>query len=194
VEASAAGLKAATPKGTPSEWGIVPAIVFGVAVIIILLGGWDSKGAFAPDADNFKLLAGFYVLAQAIERLVEQLRPFLPDKTPTGKANVALVAFAFSTVLGVAASAGLGLYFLDAVTGGNAEFPRAWDILVSGLLIAGGTAGLHELIGRIEKAKQQAAVAAAGGAAEAASTTAQAAQQAAGAAQQAADAAKQLNS
>jgi hypothetical protein len=123
-----------------------------------------AASAYSPDPDNFKLLAGFTVLAQAIERLIAQARPLLRklldpggDGAATERGNTAIVTFALSTLLGVLAAAGFGLYFLDAVTGGQNDIPRRWDVLVSGLLIAGGTASLHELISRIEKTKQAAA-------------------------------------
>jgi hypothetical protein len=168
VQSAAEQATKTVPKGDPDWLGIVVAIGLLGGVGLVVIAGWNSSTAFRPNPEDFKLFAAFYVVAQAIERAVEIGRSVLPAKSPAGKANVALIAAAASTLLGVLASAGLGLYFMEAVSSGASTVPRSWDVLISGLLIAGGTAGLHELIARIEKAKEASAASAVASKAEAA--------------------------
>ena len=175
AQAAAEHVEAAAPVGSPDALGVGFAGLLLVAAAILVVTGVTTGPEFAPDKD-FQLFAGFYVVAQAVERLVELLRALLPGRSVIGKANVALITGALSVLLGVAASAGLGLYFLNAVA--VDAVPERVDVLVSGLLIAGGTAGLHELISRIEKSKRAAAASAAAGSAAAASEAADAAAQA----------------
>lgn len=187
AKGAAEDAQAAAPAGSPNVYGIVPAALALVGAGIIVISGETTAASFKPDSE-FKLFAGFYVIAQAVERIVELGRRFIPGKSADAKANIALIAGAFAVLGGIGASAGLGLHFLDAVAMSNV--PKRVDVLVSGLLIAGGTAGLHELISRIEKAKQAAAVNVAAGSADVAQKTATAAAQAGDAAAQAGDAAK----
>jgi hypothetical protein len=67
----------------------------------------------------------------------------------TWRANRAAVLWASATILGMAASALLGTYFLAAILVGSTA-PMELDILVTGLAIGGGTKPLHDLISRIE--------------------------------------------
>lgn len=143
--------------------------LFGLIVVAALLavamnGWWHSTNApFKPsssDNANFTLFAGFYVAAQVIERLIEVVSPlfpplgWLPANIDDGAAKAAHVkadrgayVLGVASVAGVAASAGLGLYFLAAVglPGSNTV-----DSIASGLLIGGGTKPLHDLITSIQ--------------------------------------------
>ena len=126
---------------------------------------WNQSGphaAFDPSkekAANFALFAGFYVGAQVIERLLEVVSPLIPKglpgwSMPTGvtgdaaqaaqvKADRAKVVLGLATVLGVAASCGFGLYFLQAV---GIDTTRWIDIVATGLTISAGTKPLHDFI------------------------------------------------
>ena len=57
---------------------------------------------------------------------------------------------AVATLLGVAASAAMGLYLPEVI---GVDVPRWLDMLVTGFGLAGGTKGLHELIKTLQKAK-----------------------------------------
>ncbi len=190
-EAAVKNAETAVPLGSPDAVGFVLGglgALVAVAAVVAAASGFTTAASFTPDRD-FVLFAGFYVVAQAVERLIEVAGRFMPQGSPAGKANAQLIAGAWAVALGVLASSALGLYFLNAVA---VEGVPAWiDVAASGLLIAGGTAGLHELITRIEKAKQAAAAGAAKGGAEAAKDAASAAQTAAQAASGAGEAANE---
>jgi hypothetical protein len=158
----------APASGPPSRNGVLAAGGLLVVAIVVSFSGWGEKTAFTPESD-FKLFAGFYVVAQALERLLEVgSRVIVPGDGATDKGNRALVLGGFSVVLGVCASKLLGLYFLAAV--GVNDPHRGIDVLATGLLLGGGTKALHDLIGRIEKSKENAAATVVGNAAEGAAT------------------------
>jgi hypothetical protein len=127
----------------------------GVALALLLIGGFiawvmnEDQGAFTPK-DGFVLLTGFYVAAQAIERLLE----LLPGGTGTkqAKANRAVIFGAVGFVLAVLLAEWLGLYFVEAV--GVGDVNSSLDVIITALAIGGGTKPLHDGIKRIEKAKE----------------------------------------
>jgi hypothetical protein len=67
----------------------------------------------------------------------------------------AYVLWAAATVVGMLASATIGLYLIAAIAVDRGPVVPV-DILVTGLVIGGGTKPLHDLISRIESAKQNA--------------------------------------
>jgi hypothetical protein len=133
----------------PSPWAKIVAIgLLGVGTLLaILIHGKHSS--FEPK-QGFVLFTGFYVAAQAVERLIEIV---LPEGAGTAqaKAERVLVIGGVAFVLGVVASLVLGLRFLSAV---QVSTPPRWlDVVVTGLVISGGTKPLHDLIGLIQNAK-----------------------------------------
>jgi hypothetical protein len=127
----------------------------GVALVLLIVGAliaWlmdEDQGAFTPK-DGFVLLTGFYVAAQAIERLLE----LLPSGkgTKQAKANRVVIFGAVGFVLAVLAAEFLGLYFVEAVGVGSVN--SNLDVVITALAIGGGTKPLHDGIKRIEKAKE----------------------------------------
>ena len=75
----------------------------------------------------------------AVQQLLEILGPVL-DKT---KVNKKLFLGLISLVLGFALASGAGLHVLQAFGNANAGF---WDIVVSGLIISGGTEGFNSIM------------------------------------------------
>src|SRR6478672_7971130 len=81
-DATAAGGDASLPDATRLAKLALLALLllaFGLA-ILANAAGWSAH-PFTPSADgtaNFALFAGFYVAAQAIERLMELVAPLLP--------------------------------------------------------------------------------------------------------------------
>ena len=67
----------------------------------------------------------------------------------------ALVLWAVATILGIVASAVTGLYFVNMILAKYSTFSPFLDVLVTGLVIGGGSKPLHDLIARLEKSKQQ---------------------------------------
>jgi hypothetical protein len=150
------------PDSTPaSRW-----VLFGmglVAVLIALLASWIHwhQKPFAPSLvakANFGLFAGFYIGAQVIERLGEFVSPLLPPwdfPNATGaaaaahvKADRATLMLGVTFIAGVLLSLATGLYFLAAV---GFAVSHTVDVIVSGLVLSGGTTGLHNLISLAQK-------------------------------------------
>jgi hypothetical protein len=65
-----------------------------------------------------------------------------------------MVAWAAATTLGMFASAQTGIYLL-AMLVTKSTAPQAVDILATGLVIGGGTKPLHDLITRVQAAKEK---------------------------------------
>ena len=119
---------------------------------------------------------GLFVLAAAIERLIQPFSdvlgdaPQTPDSTaapiPSGhslifqkidtksKRNTAVVSWGLASGLGCLACAVLGVGLLTAIMGaGSSTPPPALDVLVSGLVVGAGTKPLHDLIANIQASK-----------------------------------------
>jgi len=64
-----------------------------------------------------------------------------------------ILFWALASVVGVIASAWLGLHFLSMILAqaSQSAVPASVDVVVTGLVIGGGTKALHDLIGRISK-------------------------------------------
>ena len=166
--------KSPPASGPPSRAGIIAAAVLLLVALLLALLPWGDETGFMPTSD-FKLFAGFYIVAQALERLLEVFaRVFVPGSSATDKGDRAMVLGGVSVVAAVIASKALGLYFLAAV--GVDDPHRGVDAFVTGLLVGGGTKALHDLILRIEKGKERAAAGAIGAAAEGAIGTVAAAE------------------
>jgi hypothetical protein len=129
-------------------------------------------------AEGVAAFALFYVAAQAIERVLEPIASMDPWKkkrqttrdqalaaaasgdgtasaaaTAQGaldqwRANRAVALWAIATILGMFASAKLGLYFVSALV--EVDPNVHLDVLVTGLAIGGGTKPLHDLITRVQ--------------------------------------------
>ncbi|HST40735.1 MAG TPA: hypothetical protein VLK58_14565 [Conexibacter sp.] len=144
---------------------VLCAVAFLAAAFLIAL---FVHGTGAVElGSGFDTFAAFYIVAQAIERLLEllALSPIPPNPDPDAvteeekksaeqrvTAQKTLVAAALSVLLAAGASLAFGLYFLEAV--GITEPERWIDVLVTALLLSGGTKALHELIGRVTAAKE----------------------------------------
>jgi hypothetical protein len=160
-------------------------LMLGTVVAAIAIGDngtkpFDPKGK--ADAD-LAFFAGFFLAAQAIERALELIAPFIPFWTipleveiPTvttiGAERQLTVETRASTrdeltaqkktdrgfvMLSIGALFGVGV---SAAMGLylpeviGVMVPRWLDMLVTGLAISGGTKGLHELIKTLQKAKE----------------------------------------
>jgi hypothetical protein len=118
-------------------------------VVMALVWHEDKSKAFVPAA-GLSVFAGFYVAAQAIERLMEILPP--GSGTKQSKANRAVIFGAFGFLLAIIAAELMHLYFVSAV--GAMDVNANLDVLITALAIGGGTKPLHDAIKRIEKSKE----------------------------------------
>lgn len=119
-------------------------------MVISFLGFGKSTATFTPDTSKFDLFAGFYVAAQSIERFTEFFSgvcPPLGDDDAT-KADRAWVIGGITLVLGVLTAKSTGLMFLTAI--GWTSPSHQLDILATGLILAGGSKSLHDLISAIQ--------------------------------------------
>jgi hypothetical protein len=147
---------APAPPAAPGPTASVGARVAGLVLLLaallvaILIDGEDQ--AFAPE-EGFVLFAGFYVAAQAVERIFEFILP--PGTgTPQARADRVPILGGLATVAGVVLSLVLGLRFVAAV---DVSDPPEWlDVFLTGVIIGAGTKPLHDLISRIEKKKDSA--------------------------------------
>jgi len=129
----------------------------GIAVALAIVANilhWNHA-PFAPSkipAADFGLFAGFYIGAQIIERVGELVAPLLPpwdfggtpaDKAAHAKADRAALMLGITFIAGVLLSFGSGLYLMQAV---GFDVSNTVDVIVSGLVLAGGTTTLHNLI------------------------------------------------
>jgi hypothetical protein len=136
--------------------------------------------------EGVSIFALLYVAAQAVERLLEPasqlllpiakaekerdsaLAAFQKEKTTTSateaakkqaslerrRSNRSVLFWGLATVIGLFTAGTLRLYFLRTL--GISDSERWAEILVTGLVIGAGTKPLHDLISRIEKAKEKA--------------------------------------
>lgn len=140
-------------------------------IIGILVAYWrvpEAVQALAPLSD-FSKFALFYIMAQAIERLLEPATKFADkmkddirqqnqenDEALIGveaeieriRANTRTILWAAATLLAMLSSGLLNLYLLRTI--GITAAPPWLDVVVTGLAIGAGTQPLHDLIQKIE--------------------------------------------
>ena len=144
----------------PIAKGIGLACFVSAVVIAVVFAGFAGyfHRAFEIDKANFALFAAFYGVTQGVERLLEIVSQFVPPwgDTDQDKSDRAIEMLGIATVAGVAASMVFGLYFLRAIGvnyGHSNNWETAADVIVTGLIISGGTKPLHDLIKLVEKAR-----------------------------------------
>jgi hypothetical protein len=147
VEGPVAGTGDEISSTSAARFAAGAVLVGGVLLVVFVL---DEKDVPFKPAEGFTLFTGFYVVTQAIERLLELIPAGLGSKQ--GKANRAVVFPALGFLLAVLLAEKLGLYFVHAV--GVKDLSKEWDVLITALAIGGGTKPLHDAIKRIEKAKE----------------------------------------
>ncbi|HEX2070385.1 MAG TPA: hypothetical protein VHF90_01905 [Thermoleophilaceae bacterium] len=214
-------------RETPATGGVNGWVVFASIVAVILgyllalyLNG-ELKRPNLQVGSDFSVFAIFYIVAQAVERLLEPFATLIGGETKEKakqqaddaneqqavtlavvaregdlddlnalnaagdtteaaaaltdaasrkqqadavlariRANRVVWLWAAATVIGLAASGALGLYFVQTVATPAAKPPPEWlnevDILITGLVIGAGTKPIHDLITRLQKAKENA--------------------------------------
>ncbi|HVE95067.1 MAG TPA: hypothetical protein VNB24_09115 [Acidimicrobiales bacterium] len=165
------------------------ALALGGAIVGWLLFTSVDPAPFRP-ASDYSVLAGLFVMAAAVERLLEPFAVYVgPKTTQTRSALENAVATAVTapeaenlkaaanmqatlnrkrfergfilwgaaTLVATLLCAGFGLLMLRAVSAEPAKDPnRFMDLLVTGLVVGAGTKPLHDLVTRMQKAKEEA--------------------------------------
>jgi len=136
---------------------------FWSAMILVALGAclvtrlnvtlWDRAGTSPTRIDGVNVFALFYVLSQALERLLEPIAALGCVKKAARRATRAIIFWALATLIALLVSAWARLYLLQLV--GMQGAPRLMEISVSALVIGGGTKPLHDLITKIDKANKK---------------------------------------
>ena len=211
-EVDEGGLGVAAGAGSTGKPLTRPEFAYLALAFLFVGVGWlaavevDHHVHAAPyhPAEGVSVFAIFYIVAQALERLLEPLTAFYGATTPkaTATANVrglttkshavkqrdmkirdatraagtnagdtnadsaadwqqivdqvrsnTTTVWALGAALAMCVSGWLGLLLLRTVGLGSA--PRGLDLLVTGLVLGGGTKPLHDLIGNIQKSKEQ---------------------------------------
>lgn len=190
TSAAAAGTAAAANEPPRPSRKVVTA-AYGLVVVAAVAASLLNE-ATDPEAPSvpagITVLVLLYVLAQAIERLLEPaVRLTVPTEpvkqrdekvaealrnpsnegkakeaanaqgaVDTQRANVSIVVWAVATVLGMLLSAISGAYILSALGVRGLDDHRWVDVIVTGLAVGAGTKPIHDLITRIDEAKNAA--------------------------------------
>jgi hypothetical protein len=163
----------AKPGEAPTEITAAPAVQ-PTSYYWLVAGGIAALGAVVgllfmhyrnpPPGAGFGAFATIYVLAQAIERILEPVNHFLklggdPDAAATADerarvhANRVAVCFGLASGLAMIACGYFGVGLLHAI--GDDGSPRYADVIVTGLAIGGATKPLHDLITIVDSAARR---------------------------------------
>lgn len=152
----------------------IAAVVYGLAVVVH--GGHHSS--YRIDS-QWSAFAGMFVLALAIERLLEPFSRYLgPDTDPLkqqrdeaavggtsdlaakqaalqrGRQLTAIVVWGVAAACGFFLCSALDITLLEAIRAPESGQPPFWaDLLVTGLVVSAGTKPLHDLVTSLQKSK-----------------------------------------
>jgi hypothetical protein len=160
-------------------------ISYGVVVVGTVIALFIRPHVSVPKIEineGFTALAVIYIVAQAIERLMQPLTELTPGAKEKAEAKKELRAgndvegnktkvlqieadravcfWAVATILALAACTILGLGLIQSIAsinGGNevSSLFKATDLVLTAVAIGAGTKPLHDLIGSIQQANQK---------------------------------------
>lgn len=123
-------------------------MALGIAAVGAIVGLLFLHYRNPPPGAGVAAFAALYVLAQAIERVLEAVSRFL-DLGHGHDERVAM-CFGLASALAMVACGYFGIGILHAI--GDDGSPRYTDVIVTGLAIGGATKPLHDLITILESA------------------------------------------
>lgn len=154
------------------------ALIGGFLFALLAVHGLWIKGEQPTIAAGFNTFALLFVMALAIERLIQPFSPVLGPDTAVAKANLAsaqataappdqiataqqqvhdargktaIVTWGVATGLASILSACLNVTLLHAITSQSGTHPPYWiDLLVTGLVVGAGTKPLNDLWSRLQ--------------------------------------------
>ena len=153
-------------------------LIGGFLIALLVIHGLLIKGEQPTIAAGFNTFALLFVMALAIERLIQPFAPGLGPDTSVAKAalqtarstaapadqvataqtdvddarsKTALVTWGVATGLAAIVSACLNVTLLHALTSQSGTHPPYWiDLLVTGLVVGAGTKPLNDLWTRLQ--------------------------------------------
>jgi len=170
-----------TPTQTVSSIGAGFALAAIVYVVALVVHG--SEHSSYRISEEWSAFAGLFVLALAIERLLEPITKWLGPDTDVlkkqrddaaaaaangdatkiaeaeadlsrGRELTAIVVWGAATALGFVLSSVLDITLLEAIRSETSGQPPFWaDLLVTGLVLGAGTKPLHDLVSKLQKSK-----------------------------------------
>ena len=174
------------PRPQFAFWGVTLSCVGAIGGWFLFQ--WWDPAPFRPSSD-YSIFAGLFVVAAAVERLLEPFTAYVkPDTTQTKKeleqavasahatadpgkpedaankqeqldrerSERAFILWGIATLVSTLLCAGLGLLLLRSVTLQPLQDPnRFLDLAITGLVVGAGTKPLHDLVSRLEKAKEK---------------------------------------
>ncbi len=153
------------PKVSPSVVAVAVGYVLAVGGLVV---GAILDAQFAdvglrvrPDISIF---AGFYIVAQVIERLLEPLSRLWENATDAvvsrHRADKEVILFGVATLMAALFCGVLGIRFLESILELTEDertgLFRFTDLAITALVIGAGTKPLHDLIDRVQRPKQPA--------------------------------------
>lgn len=156
------------------------ALIGGFLIALLLIHGLWIKGDEPTVAAGYNTFALLFVMALALERLIQPFTPVLGPDTSVAKANLAsvqaktpgqptqevataqqqvadarsktaVVTWGVATGLASILAACLNVTLLHAVTSASGTHPPYWiDLLVTGLVVGAGTKPLNDLWSRLQ--------------------------------------------
>lgn len=134
-------------------------LIIAAAASIGLASWYDGGDPLHIATSTTVLITGFYIAAQALERVVEYtFGRVVFYEQPNRQTERALILLGTTVLLGCLLAGLTGFRLLDLLAGeaGNGfdddTWSRSTNVLVTGLAVAGGTKPLHDLLTRIRVA------------------------------------------
>jgi hypothetical protein len=150
------------PSPQARTWAI--RLLLAAGVLAVVLNKTEATTVLSDPAKtntaDFALFASFYIAAQVIERALELVSPLLPPwpapaevtdpaaRVAHLKADRSVLLLGMGAVLGVGASCGFGLYFLEAT---GIHTTHTVDAMATGITLAAGAKPLHDFVGLLQK-------------------------------------------
>ena len=154
------------PKEHQHFWYTVIGLALGASAYFAAWG-LHGNGSSTYRIDNqWSALTGLFILALAIERVLEPFSRKLGPDTTEDKAKgdqdaiemkrrlTAVVTWGMATGLAFLLCTKLNVTLMQAVRANGSGQPPFWaDLLVTGLVVGAGTKPLHDLVSNIERVK-----------------------------------------
>ncbi len=180
--AMASASKTGSAIRTRSKTVVSIAVGYGVAAVTYggaLLVHGQAPSTYRIDS-QWSAFAGLFVLALAIERVLEPFTKYLGIDTEQteqdrndalaegaaqkaanmqadvkrGRELTAIVGWGVASALGFVLSSALNITLMQSIRAQNSGQPPFWaDLLITGLVVGAGTKPLHDLVTNLQKSK-----------------------------------------